>query len=143
MKEQILAGLVGKTIASIRRLFYVFAGRVQSETGPIEVTFSNGSTFLFNVGPDGESLRIEEGHWLDPFQDPLSLENKKFVERSGKVTAFDVSTKRPYDGLIGRTVVDVQPIVGPLNKITGAAFVTEAGAIRITIGADEVLVEVT
>lgn len=121
----------------------MLAGRVESDNGPVEVTFSDGSTFLFNVGADGESLRIEEGQWRDPFQEPLSPENREFVERSGKVTAFDVSAKRPYDALIGRTVLDIQPIVGPLNKITGAAIITDAGTIRVTIGADEVLVAVT
>lgn len=138
-----LAGLIGKRIASIRRLLYVFAGRVRSDIGPIEVSFSDGSTFLFNVGPDGESLRIEEGLWRDPFQEPLSPENREFVARSGKVTAFDVSAKRPYDALIGRTVLDLQPIVGLLDKITGASIITDARTIRVTIGADEVLVEVT
>jgi hypothetical protein len=138
-----LAGLIGKRIAFIRRLLYVFAGRVESDIGPVEITFSDGSTFLFNVGPDGESLRIEEGQWRDPFREPLSSENREFVERSGKVTAFDVSAKPPYSPLIGRTVLDVQPIVGPLNKITGTNIITDAGTIRVTIGADEVLVDLT
>jgi hypothetical protein len=137
-----LAGLIGKRIASIRRLLYVVAGRIESETGPIEITLADGSTFLFNVGPDGESLRIEEGRWRDPFTEPLSRENREFIERSGKVTAFDVSGARPYDALIGRTVVDVKPTIGPLNKVTGAAIITDAGTIRVTIGADEVLVDV-
>ncbi len=35
----------------------------------------------FRLNSDGESLRIEEGHWLDPFQEPLSPENKEFVTR--------------------------------------------------------------
>jgi len=138
-----LAGLIGKRIASIRRLLYVFAGRVESGAGPLEVTFSDGSTVLFNVGPDGESLRIEDGVFLDPFEEPLSPENAEFVRRSGKFTAFDVSAERPYHALIGRAVLDVQPIVGPLNKITGAAINTDAGTIQVTIGADEVLVTVT
>ena len=137
-----LAGLIGKRIASIRRLLYVSAGSVQSEVGPIEIAFSDDSTFLFNIGSDGESLRLDEAQWHDPFEEPLSPENRRFVERSGKVTAFDMSSVRPYDKLIGRTVLDVQPIVGPLNKITGAAVVTDAGMIRVATAADEVLVDI-
>jgi hypothetical protein len=141
--SETLTGLIGKRIASIRRLLYVFAGKVDSDIGPVELTLSDGSIFLFNVGSDGASLRVDEEGWQDPFEEPLSPENREFVERSGKWTAFDVSSKQPYNALIDRTVVDVQPIMGQLHKIVGAGIITDIGTLRVTIAFDEVLVAVT
>jgi hypothetical protein len=120
----------------------VFAGNTASDRGPIELTFSDSSTALFDVGPDGEALRFEEARWRDPFTEPLSSENREFVERSGKWTAFDVSGQPPYAALVGQAVLDVQPILTPGGKITGAAMTTYACTIRVVTGADDVVVTV-
>ena len=138
-----LASLVGKTILSIGRVHYVLARTTESDRGPIELTFSDSSIALFDVGPDGEALRLEEARWRDPFDEPLSSVNRDFVEKSGKWTAFDVSGEPPYVALIGQTVLDVQPILTEGGKITGTAVTTHAGTIRVrTYGADDVFVTV-
>jgi len=138
-----LAALTGKTIVSIRRLHYVYKGRIDFESGGIELVFSNGSAALFGVGPDGEALGLREAVWRDPFEEPLSTENREFIEKSGKWTAFDVSKEPQYAPLVGRAVLEVQRVVMPGGKITGAAISTSAGTVRVIIGADEVLVTVS
>jgi hypothetical protein len=120
----------------------VFAGNTEADRGPIELTFSDGSTVLFDVGTDGEALRLGETPWRDPFKEPLSPENRTFVDKSGKWTPFDVSGQPPYHALVGQSVLDVRLVVTPGGKITGAALTTRAGTIRVvTRGADEVFVD--
>lgn len=139
--DGLLADVIGKEIAALSRIFYVFKGTVETRWGPIEIRFSDGSAITLDSGADGEGLRVDE-RWEDAFAEPLSDENRAFVARSGKWTAFDVSNEAPYRLLIGRAIKRIQPRVEPGGKITGARFYTDAGVIQADVVADELFVVV-
>jgi hypothetical protein len=98
---------VGTPIRRVRRIHYVYDGRPDTDFGPVELTIGE-RLFLFDNEADGESLRVTETAWADPFPEPLSSEDREFVERSGKWTAFDVSTLRRWAKPIGERLSDVE-----------------------------------
>jgi hypothetical protein len=87
-------------------------------------------------------LAVRASPWTDHFAEPLSVENRKFVERSGKWTAFGVSEQLPYSHLVAEQVGEVIPVKTLDNKIKGATIKTAHCAIHVEIEADEVSVDV-
>jgi hypothetical protein len=139
---RLLEGHLGSSVSRIRRLLYVRKGDVNEKAGPLELAFDDASVFLLDGGSDGESLTADQGAWIDPFQDPLSEDNKRFVLESGKWTAFDVSDRPPYSRFIGSELRSVQPITQPSGKVVGARLVFATGTISVRVSADEFLVDV-
>jgi hypothetical protein len=146
MKDQdavnLLSDLPGKSIRTIRRIMYVVQGTVTTEAGPIEITFADDMALLLDAAGDGEALEVRLSAWADPFAEPLSPENKIFVEHSGKWTAFDVSGQLPYSRLIAQQVREVTFAGTSNSKIRGVTIKAARSAIRVDIEADEVFAEV-
>jgi hypothetical protein len=138
---QSLIEAVGGQIQQVRRIHYVFNGRADTDFGPVELTVGE-RTFLFDSGPDGESLRIDERPWTDPFTEPLSAENREFVDKSGKWKALDVSTLGDWATLIGASLTEIEWITNNTGKTTGVLLRTEhGGALRLGVMADELFVD--
>ncbi|WP_433687286.1 hypothetical protein ACQP0I_28680 [Micromonospora carbonacea] len=136
-----LAALLTSPIARVRRINYVQPGGVrEGSDGPIELKLENGSVFRLESGADGESLRLGVGEWCDPFAEPMSAENRDFVARSGKWVAFDVSRESGYRELVGQRVGDLGLLV-EFGKIVGAEFLFGSTTLRVSVHADELLVE--
>jgi hypothetical protein len=87
----LLSAAVGRTIVAIRRTLYVKPNGAVDDRGPIQVSFDDGRILLFEVGRLGEELAIETGPWIDPFAEPLTDENRSYVQLVGKWTDFEVS----------------------------------------------------
>jgi hypothetical protein len=135
----VLSGLQGNIVKRIRRILYVYEGRVASDEGPLELTFADENVLL-RGGPDGERLTVERSPWVDPFREPLSPENAEFVRESGKWTAFDVSRTQPYTKLVDDRITDVIPIRGRKDKITGAVLMFAGHLVSVQVEADEMRV---
>ncbi|MTD56089.1 hypothetical protein [Amycolatopsis pithecellobii] len=112
------------------------------KAGPLELTFDDESTMFFDAAGNGEELELRSKRWEDPFKEPLSTENKKFVEGSGKWTAFDVSNKPPFSRLIYKEVIGVELIENRERKVVGVHFLLADGTIRVGVQADELYVDV-
>ncbi len=136
-----LTNALGATVQRVRRVHYVFNGRPDTDFGPVELTIGE-QVFLFDNAPDGESLRIIEQEWHEPFSEPLSEENQEFVEKSGKWTAFDVSTLGPWAKLIGEPLAGVESITNEDGKTTGILIrTTHGGLVRLGVMADELFLD--
>jgi hypothetical protein len=83
-----LADVIDFRITRVRRVHYVYRGVPDTDFGPLELAFGDRVVLLDNAA-DGEALRVRRQAWEDPFAEPLSGENRAFVEESGKWTAFD------------------------------------------------------
>ena len=136
-----LHDLADRRLRRLRRIHYQFRGDVDTTTGPIELTFDDGSVLLLDAGPDGESLGVGHEAWLDPFRPPLSAENRDYVDRFGKWTAFDVTDESPYATLIGQRVVavDVRPSRRP-DVAIGVVLRLQTAAIVVKVEGDELSV---
>lgn len=137
-----LEPLVGRVVVGVRRVLYVLRGRNTSAAGPIELTFADGSAVVLDAGSDGEALAVSTERWIDPFVPPLSAENQRYVEASGKWTAFDVSDQEPWAALVGATVDSVEPILTSRDKLIGASIRVGAAVLRAKVEADELSVDV-
>jgi hypothetical protein len=136
-----LIDAVGTPIRRVRRIHYVYNGRPDTDFGPVELTIGE-RPFLFDNEADGESLRVTETAWADPFPEPLSTENREFVQRFGKWTAFDVSALGRWAKLIGQALSDVEGITDDGGKTTGIVLRTQHGcALRLGVMADELFVD--
>ncbi|MFI6079346.1 hypothetical protein ACIA5C_48390 [Actinoplanes sp. NPDC051343] len=141
MLEEHLDNVLSSTIARIRRINYVEpAGHFNPTEGPVEFTFDGGFTIRLESGADGESLRISVDEWVDPFAEPLSAENRKFIEASGKRTAFDVSEFEGYKLLIGQRVENFS-LITRMSKIVGVRLAIGPATLAAEVGADELLVQ--
>lgn len=141
MLEGHLNNVLSSKVSRVRRINYVEpTGHFNPTEGPIEFTFDRSFTLRLESGADGESLRVSVGEWVDPFAEPLSVENREFIEASGKRAAFDVSELEGYKLLIGQRVENFS-LMTRMSKIVGVRLVIGPGALIAEVGADELLVE--
>ncbi|WP_424189069.1 hypothetical protein ACOBQX_11825 [Actinokineospora sp. G85] len=135
-----LDALVGKTVRRVRRVHYVEpGGEPDTESGFMELSADDGFVVLFDSGADGESIRVEAREWVDPFREPLSVENREFVRRHGKWTVFDRSGAAGYAHLIGNTVVAVHQ-TGAGDRVTALDIVLDRCFLTLEVRADELRV---
>jgi len=138
-----LASTIGAVIVGIRRIFYVFQGSVNTSVGALELTFADGRAILLDSGADGESLRISTLRWEDPFAaGPLSSENRDFIAKSRKWSAFDVSEEIGHAIFVGSRIEQVIPNSTAGGTITGVTFKTLAGDLRAQVEADDLYVRI-
>jgi hypothetical protein len=129
-------------IVSVRRVLYCLRGDIVSGAGPIELVFSDGSVVVLDAGSDGEELAQSTSCWVDAFAPPLSAENQRFVDESGKWTAFDVSGQAPYSRLVGAAVEGVEVHVTPSGKVVGTTIRAGNVVVRAEVEADDLIVDV-
>lgn len=129
--------IVGLEIARIDRIFFEFMDVIESEAGPLEVHFTDGSVILLDEGPDGDSLRVDTQPWVDPFAGELSPENEAFVAQCGKQTRVPVSDDPLYRELVGATVKSITVLQNRYGRESAIAVETDARTLWFAVGADE------
>ena len=133
---------LGHVLVEVRRVHYVRAGEVISERGPLELTFDDGSVVLADCGGDGETLVLGTGPWADPFEEPLSEENARYVAAAGRWTVSALERADPLGQLIGQTVQSLTPTHDARGVLTGMRVHLGGATLSLRTGADELLVAV-
>lgn len=137
----LLEAKVGRMLVGVRRVQFVHRGTVQEFGGPLELTFDDGTAVVLDAGGDGESLALVPTKWVDPFQEPLSAENRDFVEQSGKWTAFDAKGREPWSRAIGNRVETIAGVRNSSDKLVGAQMQFGSVVVRVIVESDDLLVE--
>lgn len=134
-----LAKYVGDTVQRVNRLRYEVGEKVASgaNEGSVEITFGSGSTLLCESAADGETVRVADAPWVDPFGGPLSAENLEFQRTAGRWVKYDASDQEPFAGLVGRQVVDIAPITGTSGKQYGVVVNVSGYLLGMYANADE------
>lgn len=102
----------GPTLTRIRRAVFVL-GADLSTGGSLELSFDDGQTFHLGVAGNGESLEILPGPWPEQFPEPVSPENREFLQTSGKWEILDLGASTwSYRQFVGRQLSAVRPIDG-------------------------------
>jgi hypothetical protein len=138
----LLRSLVGRNIARLRRIHYVKPDGQFAQAGPLELTFSDGQVVLMEVGPGGEVLRVSAVRWVDPFAEPLSPENRTYVIRFGKWTAFDVTGVSPYVALRDQPLVSVVPEETESGELHAVQVGVLTGTLQIRAEWDELVLDI-
>ena len=140
MPSEGLAGVVGRRIKAIRRMFYVHGVDVDRTEGPIELTFDDGSVLLLDAGTDGEELRVGSTPWHDPFAGVSEPEYIEYVAESGKYTAFDVGSEPPYSHLLGCRIAAITESRLHDDRLRAATLEVNGSRLAVETIADELLV---
>lgn len=128
--------LVGREIARVRRLHYVFQGEVNASDGPIELTFSDGSVVMCDAAADW-TLEFFGAAWVDPIREPLNESNRAYVERYGRWAAYDLTEQVPYSWLVGQTVRQAIPQFNDLLELSGLLVRTDDSILDLQMWAGE------
>lgn len=140
MTENLLATWSGRRLIGARRIRYVHPDGALSADGPLELSFDGSHTYLLDAGSDGETLRVLDGPWQDPFAPPLSAENIEFLEISGRWAAFDLTRQAPWEALLKSTIGAQSLKSGPESKLIGATLWAGPVVVDIQVDCDELVI---
>lgn len=126
-------------IVRVERLRYDYLGRQEHEGGDVQLWFDDGVLHM-TVAADGETVRVEDGPWVDPFSGPRSLDNEAYVAKHGKWNLVNVSDEVPFSGLVGKTIEQVAPLTNRFGRIIGAQIVAGEVVFNVYVYADELIV---
>jgi hypothetical protein len=132
-----LRRLVGRRVVRIDRVLFEAEGAIEGDDGPIEIELAEGHVVLLDGATDGESIRVRETPWEDPFPEPLTAENRAFVAESGRWIRVLSSGEQNYSELVGAPITGVQVLENEFGRIAGAAIETEARTLWFVVQGDE------
>lgn len=128
--------LRGRTVTSLARVLYERHGVINPVDGPLEIELT-GSFVLLDSASDGERLRVEERRWEDPFEEPLSPENRAYVEETGKWRRIDCSHEAPYSDFVGHSITEARLLRNRAHKIVGVRISVDARSLWFVVEFDE------
>jgi hypothetical protein len=128
--------LVGRKISRIRRVHYVFQGEANTSDGAIELTFSDGSVVMCDAAADW-MLEFFGAPWTDPFVEPLSDDDRAYVDRYGRWRAYDVTDQVPYSWLVRQTIRQAIPQLNAMLEQTGLMIRTDDCVLDLQMWAGE------
>ena len=128
--------LIGKRIEALARVLYEYEGHIEGDEGALELVL-DGETFLFEADADGEGLRLREQAWMDPFEEPLSDENRAYVEEYGRWCRVDCSRTKPYVDLCGQKITDACALLNEFGKVGGVRISVSTRSMWFAVQADE------
>lgn len=137
-ERQAVASLIGKTISTVELVVYQEPGGAL-EDGDYAVQFSTPTAVLLLWGRgDGETLRVDDSAWVDPFIEPFSPENREYVARSGKWVKRDAPQVSRAGMTVGRRLVQAAPLRDAGTRLRGVALEFEGGLeLLYVVAADE------
>ena len=128
--------LIGRRITGVARVFYEYRGLIEEGDGAVELTL-DGEPILFEGDGDGERLRVREQAWIDPFEEPLSEENREFVEEHGRWRRVDCSGTKPYADLCAHKIIDACDLVNRFNRVAGVRISVSTASMWFVVDCDE------
>ena len=128
--------LVGRKIERIKRLHYASQGETNTSDGAIELTFADGSVIMCDTAADW-TLQFFGAAWVDPFPEPISDEERSYMDRYGKWVVADVTDQAPYRALVGETISQVIPQFNDLLELSGLVIRTDTAVLDLQMWAGE------
>jgi hypothetical protein len=128
--------VAGTRILSAHRVLYRGVDGRYSDYGALELCVG-ARTLLFDGAADGESLRVHDRPWVDPFAEPMSEENRRYVQEHGKWERVDCSAEKPYEDFIGQEITDVIALVNEFGRIAGVRISVRNCSLWFAVDGDE------
>lgn len=135
--SSLLCDLKGARISAVARVLFTYRDVVDSDDGPLEFVIDQVGTVLLDGAGDGETLRIKAGPWEDPFAEPLSDENARYVTEFGKWSKFNYSDKEPYRQIVGKVITSLEIIQDDRGSEVGLLMRADDAAIWFVVEFDE------
>lgn len=132
-----LKSLPGRRLRAVARIFFEHGGRIEPGDGPLELYLDNGTVVLLDGAGDGESLRVRDAPWTDPFEPPISAENRLYIEQNGKWTRVEQSSEPRFASLIGEVISSVTILENEFGREAGVKLSIAGADIWFVIAGDE------
>ncbi|WP_159398002.1 hypothetical protein [Sorangium cellulosum] len=132
-----LKSLSGKCLRAVARIFFEHGGQIEAGDGALELYLDDGSVFFLDGSADGERLRVQDAPWVDPFQPPISDENRLYIEQSGKWSRVEQSDDPKFSGLIGKVIASVKVLVNEFGREAGVQFSIGGTELWFVVAGDE------
>lgn len=132
----VLSALVGQRVTRVSRVLYRYRGAIESDDGPLELE-AGGHIVLLEGAGDGECLRVKDGGWEDDFREPLSAENRAFLEECGKWERADCSMQEGYRDFVGHSLSDIRALKNDWGRIGGVRLSVAARSLWFVVDCDE------
>lgn len=129
--------LLGRTVTRINRILYEYRGEVRSDDGALEFEFSGGGVVRLDGAADGEQLCAVDARWEDPFREPLSAENARYVEEHGRWRRVDCSGLVGYADFIGQPVTAVRILRNRWGRVGGIRISSPNRTLWFAVDSDE------
>ncbi|WP_437525285.1 hypothetical protein WME79_37950 [Sorangium sp. So ce726] len=111
--------LPGRRLRAVARILFEHGGKFESGDGPLELYLDDGTVVLFDGSADGESLRVQDSPWVDPFEPPISDENRLYIEQSGKWSRVEQSMVPMFASLLGEVICSVTVLKNEFGRDAG------------------------
>lgn len=128
--------LVGQRLSHFARVRFEYRGEIGADDGPLEVGIDGGVVLLEGDG-DGESLRVLAEAWKDPFAEPLTDENRRYVDEHGRWRRVDVSNHEDYRALIRGRVAGASLLKNEHGRIGGVRLSISTRDLWFVVEGDE------
>jgi hypothetical protein len=114
-----LSDYMGKRVSYVRQIFYTHGHDIDRSDCQLELSMDDSSVLRLSGGTDGQSVVVSFTPWKDVFQEPLSEENREYVERHGKWSIFDTSNEERNREIVHSTITDFCDIVDEHDQRRG------------------------
>lgn len=128
--------MLGERVTHVARILYEHGGEIGERDGALEIR-TDSRTLLLDGASDGESLRLRAGAWHDPFEHPLSDENRRYVEQHGRWVRVDCSELERYSELLGKELVEVVPLLNEHGSTGGLRLAVRDRTLWFVVEGDE------
>jgi hypothetical protein len=132
-----LKSLLGKRLRAVARILFEHDGRIKSDDGPLELHLDDGTVFLLDGASDGESLRVRTAPWADPFEPPVSAENRLYIKEHGKWSRVEQSSEPKFASLIGKSISSVKILKNEFGREAGVQLSLEGTDLWFIVTGDE------
>lgn len=132
-----LKSLCGKRLRAVARILFEHGGRVDPGDGPLELYLDDGTVVLFDGSADGEGLRFQFAPWVDPFEPPISEENRVYIEQSGKWIRVGQSSDPMFVGMIGEIICSVAMLENEFGRVSGVRISAGVKDFWFVVAGDE------
>lgn len=128
--------VVGSNLSGIARILYEFDGENEPDDGALELR-TEGFIVLLDGSSDGESLRVRKAAWKDPFGEPLSPDNERYVREHGRWRRVDCSDLENYSDFVGREVTEFRTLINEHGRIAGLRLSVPGRTMWFVVQGDE------
>ncbi len=112
-------------------------GEADNSDVELEIVYNKDSFFRLSSASDGERVTIHRSPWIDPFTEPVSLENQRYINESGKWRLFVVNDHPLYASIIGKNIKKIQKIINKFGVLAGLAFTFDNKTLCYCVDCDE------
>lgn len=136
--KRICIDIINLKVVEIHLIQYVLpSGEIEDDDVELEIVFQKSSCLLLSSASDGERVHIRREPWVDPYYEPISDENREFIQESGKWSLFLANDHPSFASVIGKRINNVEKIHNEFGVLAGLAIDFQEKTLCFCVYCDE------